>query len=82
MRWIVQHVGAAMVLRPLEEHLEGDAVMQVFAKMNLVANIHALLVREILDRLPALRQLVKGGSDKTCRTLRPRMDEGRASLPE
>ena len=50
--------------------------MQVFARMDLVADVDAVLVGMVEDRLPALGELVEGGLDQTGRTLRPGIDEG------
>src|SRR5450631_227226 len=44
VRRIVEHVRPRVVLHPFEEHLIADAVMQVFAWMNLVADVDAILV--------------------------------------
>jgi len=54
----------------LEEHLEGRAVMQVLAGVDLVADIDALGIEGVEDRAPALRQLVEGGLDQARRPLR------------
>ncbi len=76
VRRIVEHVGARMVADALQEHLVGDAVMQVFARMDLVADVDAVLVGMVEDRLPAAGKLVEGGLDQTGGALRPRIDEG------
>ena len=49
-------------LDALEEHLEGDAVEQVLAGMDLVADVDASLVIGVEERLPALGQFVEGFS--------------------
>ncbi len=43
MRRVVEHVGPRVIADPIEEHLEGDAVVQVFAGMDFVADVDALL---------------------------------------
>jgi hypothetical protein len=65
-----------MVADALQEHLEGDAVMQVFARMDLVADVDAAVLGMIEDRPPAPGQLVEGGLDETRRPLRPGIDIG------
>ncbi len=50
--------------------------MQVFARMDLVADIDALLVGVIKDRRPAAGEFVEGGFNQTGRALRPGIDEG------
>ena len=42
---VIEHIAARMVIDPLQETLEGHAVMQVFAGMDFVADIHALFVK-------------------------------------
>ena len=74
MAWIVQDVAARMVAGPLEEHLERDAVVQILAGMDFVADVDARLVERVQDRLPARRQFVERGFDQAGRTLRPRID--------
>ncbi len=76
MRRIVEHVGARMVLHPLQEHLERDAVMQVLTGMDLITHVDAVFVRMIEDRRPAAGKLVEGGLDQTGRALRPGIDVG------
>jgi hypothetical protein len=53
-----------VVADALEEHLEGDAVMQVFARMDLVADVDAAILGMVEDRPPALGQFVEGGLDR------------------
>ncbi len=73
---IIEDVGARMVVHPLEEHLEGDAVVQILAGMDLVGSIDALLIEMVEDRTPATRQLVEGLFHQPRRTLRPGIDIG------
>ena len=73
---IIEQIGAGMVFHPLEEHLVGDAIMQVFTRMDFVAEIDPVLVKGIQDRQPAARQLVKCFLHQTRRTLRERVEEG------
>jgi hypothetical protein len=64
-----------MVLHPLQEHLEGDAVMQVFARVDLVADVDAVLLGMVQDRRPALGELIESRLDEAGRTLRERVEE-------
>ncbi len=73
---IVVDVAARMVADPLEEHLEGHAVDQVLARMELVADVDAGLIERIQDRLPAPRQLVERGLDQAGRPRRPGIEIG------
>jgi hypothetical protein len=65
-----------MVVDPLEEHLVGDAVEQVLARMELEGDAAARLVEGVEDRPPALGELVEGGLDQPGRTLRPGIEIG------
>ena len=69
-------LAARVPVDPVEEHLEGRAVEQVLARMDLVADVDAVLLGEVEDRPPAPRQLVEGGLDQPRRPLRPGIDEG------
>ena len=60
----------------LVEHLEADAVVQVFAGMDFEAQIHVLLVAGIQHRQPAPRQFVERGLDQSLRPLRKREQVG------
>ena len=75
MRRVVDHVAPRVPVHPFEEHLEGRAVEQVLARMDLVADVDAGLVRGVEQRPPAPRQLVECGIDQPRRPLRPRIDE-------
>ena len=65
-----------MVVHPLQEHLEGDAVVQIFAGMNLEAQVDAGFFKGIEDWAPAPRQFVESGLNQTCGALRPRIHVG------
>ena len=47
---IVQDIAARVVVHALQEHLEGDAVVQILTRMDLVAEVDARLVEGIQDR--------------------------------
>src|SRR5881394_2442067 len=61
VRRIVEQVRPRVVVHPFEEHLIADAVMQVFAGMNLVADVDAILVGIVEERGPASCQLIERG---------------------
>ena len=82
MRGIVVDAAALVAVDALEEHLEGDAVEDVLAGMQLEADIDALLVEGVEDRLPALGQFVEGCLDQARRALRPGIEKGQAKAPE
>ena len=71
---IVEHAGPLMAADPLEEHLIGDAVMQVFAGVDLEADVDADILRMVEDRFPALCQFVEGCLDQAGGALRPWVD--------
>ena len=72
---VVENVAALVVVHALQEHLEGDAVVQVLTRMDLVAEVDAGFVESIQDRAPAPCQLVERGLYQPRRALRPRIDE-------
>ena len=76
VRRVVVDAAARMVVHALEEHLEGDAVEQVLARMQLEADAAAGLVEGVEDRPPALGELVEGGLDQARRALRPGVQVG------
>ena len=55
VRRVVVDAAARMVVHPLEEQLEGDAVEQVLARMQLEGDAAAGLVVGVEDRPPAPR---------------------------
>ena len=71
MRRVVIDVAALVAADRVEEHLEGRAVEHVLARMDLVADIDAILLIDIEDRLPALAEFGKGFLDQPGRPLRP-----------
>jgi len=50
--------------------------MQVFAGMDLKAEVDAVLIEDIENRLPALREFCECGFDEAVRPLWPRIDVG------
>ena len=72
---IVKNVAARVVVHALQEHFVGDAVVQVLARVDLVADVDTGLVEGIQDRCPAARQFVEGGLHQAGRPLRPGVDE-------
>ena len=73
VRRVVVDAAARMATDPFEQHLEGHAVHQVFARMELEADVDAGIVVGVEDRLPALGELVEGGLDQARRAWRPRI---------
>jgi hypothetical protein len=60
----------------LQEHLEGDAVVQVLAGVDLEAEIDAGFVEGVEDRPPAFGKLVEGRVDEPGRALGPGIEVG------
>ena len=69
-------LAARVAADALEEHLEGGAVEQVLARMDLVADVDAVLVEGVEDRLPAPAELGEGLLDQARRPLRPGIEKG------
>ena len=76
VRRVVVDAAARVVVDLGQEALEGGAVEQVLARMDLVADVDALLVESVEDRPPAPRQLGEGGVDQALRPRRPRIEVG------
>ena len=72
---VVEDVAAFVVVHTLQEHLEGDPVVQVLTRMDLVTDVDPGFVVSIQDRAPAPCQLVERGLYQPRRALRPRIDE-------
>src|SRR6266478_122562 len=76
MTGIEQDVAAGMISSALEKHFEGYAIVQVFAGMNLEAEIDSGGVERVQDGLPASGQFVESGFDQARGALRPRVHVG------
>jgi hypothetical protein len=66
----------------VEEHLEGGAVEDVLARMDLVAVAHAVLGVDVEDGRQRRPELGEGFLDQPLGALRPGVEEGKASEPE
>ena len=73
---VIEHVGARVIARTLQKHLIGDAVMQVFAGVDLIADIDTAILGVVQDRQPTRGEFVKGRLNQPGRPLRPRVDIG------
>ena len=73
---IVEEVAARVIVEALEKHFEGDAVVEIFAGVDLEAEIDVGFVEGVEDGAPAGGQFVEGGLDEAGGTLRPRVEVG------
>ncbi|MNY28914.1 hypothetical protein D3C86_1629220 [compost metagenome] len=72
---IVENRAARMVIDQREKALKRHAVVQIFPRMQLKTEIHAVLIKAIQNRPPAIRQLAKRLA-KTLLVVRwPRVDK-------
>src|SRR6185436_410354 len=71
MARIKQDVASLVTAKTLEEHFKTDAIVDVFAGMQLKTKVNPLLFIHVEERLPTLRQFVKGRLDQSGRPLRP-----------
>ncbi len=76
MAGIVEDVGARVIIDAGEEAFEGDAVVKVFAGMNLISEVDALCIEGVEDRPPAFREFGEGFFDQSRGALRPRVEIG------
>src|SRR5260221_683125 len=73
---VVEDLAARVIADAGEEPLEGDAVMEILAGMDLVAEIDPGLVEGIQNWRPPRGELVERGLDEAGGTLRPRVEIG------
>ena len=74
MAGIIKNVTARVIFYELEEAFKRCAIMQVFAWMDLIAQIHTELVVEVKQGPPASGEFLEAFFDQTCRALRPRVE--------
>jgi len=67
---IEQDAAALVLAHALEEAFEAGAVVQVFAGLDFVAEVDAVVLAGIEDRPPAARQLIECCIDQARRRLR------------
>ncbi|KAG0921298.1 hypothetical protein G6F31_020385 [Rhizopus arrhizus] len=79
MAGVEQHGATGVGADAFVEHLERDAVMQVFAGVNLEAQVHALLVAGVQHRQPAAGQFIECRLDQALGPLRER-EQARAEF--
>ncbi|MNT29228.1 hypothetical protein D3C72_1649580 [compost metagenome] len=72
MAGVEQHLAARVAAHALVKHLEADAVMQVFAGVDFIAQVDALFLAHVEDGQPAARQFIEGRLDQAGRALRER----------
>src|SRR6202041_1200567 len=72
---IVKNVRALVPINGAQEAFKGGSIMEVFAGMQLVAEIDASLVEDVENREPATAEFREGFLDKTQWALRPRIEK-------
>jgi hypothetical protein len=73
---VVQDLRARVVIHHVEEALEGRAVVQILARVDLEAQVHAARIEGIQDGAPATAQFGEGLLHQSRRALRPRIEIG------
>ena len=81
MRGIVVDRATRVIAGALIEHLEGNAVADILARMDLVAEVDTGFLIGVEDRTPAAREFVERRLDQARRPLRPGIQAGQASAP-
>ena len=71
MARVVENAGALVAANGIEEALEGHAIMQVFARMQFIADVHAGLVKRVEDGHPAPAKFREGLVDQARGALWP-----------
>src|SRR6266850_1568840 len=74
MTRVKQHIAPWMIAGALQKHLERDPIVQIFAGMDLEAQIHSRFVKGIQDGTPARGQLFKRSFNQPSGPLRPRIN--------
>src|SRR5882672_12760795 len=74
MTRVKQHLAPWMISGALQKHFERDTIVQIFAGMDLEAQIHSRFVKCIEDGTPARGQLFKSSFNQPGRPLWPRID--------
>ena len=72
--FVEQQHGMRMLVDRIEKTLEGHPVVQVFARVQLIASVDPVRVKHVEDRLPPAAQLGKAFFDEARRALRPGID--------
>ena len=73
---IVEEVAARVIVEALEKHFERHAVVEIFAGVDLEAEVDVGFVERVKDGAPASGQFVEGGLDEAGGALRPRVEIG------
>jgi hypothetical protein len=73
---VVQDLRAGMVVDLIEEALEGRAIVQVLARVDLEAQVNAAGIERIQDRAPATAEFGEGFFHQSRRALWPGIEVG------
>ena len=76
VRRVVIDVAALVAAQRVEEHLEGGAVEHVFARMDLVTDVDAVILVDVEDGLPAPGEFAEGFLDQPGGALREGVEIG------
>src|SRR5215469_11132819 len=56
--WIEQNIASLMAFDPVQKHLERDAIVKIFTRVDFKTQVDPGLVKDVEDRLPAFGQFV------------------------
>jgi len=70
---IEENVAARMIVYALEEHFEGDAVVEIFAWVDFEAEVDVGFVEDVRMGRQRAASSFEGGLDQARRALRPRV---------
>ena len=73
---VEKDVAARVIVHALEEHFEGDAVVEIFARVDFEAKVDVGFVESVEDGAPPGGEFVEGSFDQARRALRPRVQIG------
>jgi hypothetical protein len=76
MAGVIEDVGAGVVAHAVQKHLEGHAIVQILAGVEFEADVDAIVLIDVQNRLPPAGQFVEGILHQPSRTLGPGIDIG------
>ena len=81
MTRIKKYIASRMMGGALQKHFKRDSIVQIFAGMDFVTQIHPRAVEGIQDGTPARCQFIKGRFNQPGRSLRPRIQVRPSKCP-
>src|SRR5690625_865063 len=71
---VIENIGPRVAIDRLQEFFEGDTVVQILTRMQLIADIHSRFIKRVENWQPPVSQFTEAALDQSCRALRPGVD--------